>query len=68
MELFIANSEEECIVIKKWIDNSDIYLLILGGRYGRINNQAEISYTEMEYDYAVTTNKPIISIVLSDFI
>lgn len=67
MELFTANSEEQWNVIKKWIDNSDIYLLILGGRYGTINNQTEISYTEMEYDYAVTTNKPIISIVLSDF-
>ncbi|WP_082189935.1 DUF4062 domain-containing protein [Candidatus Stoquefichus sp. SB1] len=37
---------------------------MLGGRYGTINNQTEISYIEMEYDYAVTINKPIISIVL----
>lgn len=44
MELFTANSEEQRNVIKKWINNSDIYLLILGGRYGTINNQTEISW------------------------
>lgn len=66
MELFTANSEEQWKVIKKWIDHSDIYLLILGGRYGTINDRTGISYTEMEYDHAVATNKPIISIVLSD--
>jgi hypothetical protein len=27
--------------------------LIVGGRYGSINDTTELSYTEMEYDYAI---------------
>lgn len=66
MELFTAQSKSQWEIIKKWIDNSDIYLLILGGRYGSIDENTKISYTEMEYDYAVKHNKPIISLVFSD--
>ena len=66
MELFTAQSKSQWEIIKKWIDKSDIYLLILGGRYGSIDNDTKISYTEMEYDYAVKHNKPIISLVFSE--
>lgn len=37
MELFSAGDESQMTVIKRWIDESDIYLLILGGRYGKLN-------------------------------
>lgn len=33
-------------------------MLILGGRYGSIDPQKGVSYTELEYDYAVETGKP----------
>lgn len=66
MELFTANSDEQFEIIKKWIDQSDIYLLILGGRYGSICEKTQLSYTEMEYDYAVRKKKPVISIILDD--
>jgi hypothetical protein len=36
MELFSAGHESQLEVIKQWIDESDIYLLILGGRYGSV--------------------------------
>ncbi len=36
MELFAAGDESQMDVIKQWIDESDVYLLILGGRYGSI--------------------------------
>ncbi len=35
--------------IKKWIDESDVYMLILGGRYGSIEEESGLSYTELEY-------------------
>jgi Domain of unknown function (DUF4062) len=35
MELFTAGDESQMEVIKQWIDESDAYLLILGGRYGK---------------------------------
>lgn len=66
MELFTAQSKSQWEIIKKWIDKSDIYLLILGGRYGSIDKTTNLSYTEMEYDYAVEKHKPIISLVLSE--
>lgn len=33
MELFSAGDESQMTVIKRWIDESDVYLLILGSRY-----------------------------------
>ncbi len=38
MELFTAGDESQMEVIKQWIDESDVYLLILGGRYGSIES------------------------------
>lgn len=66
MELFSANNKSQWEVIEKWIDNSDIYVLLLGGRYGSIDNETNLSYTEMEYDYAIKKNKPFFALVLDD--
>lgn len=66
MELFSANNKSQWEVIKKWIDNSDIYVLLLGGRYGSINNETDLSYTEMEYEYAIEKSKPFFTLVLDD--
>ena len=60
MELFPASDEDQWTLIKKVIDDSDYYILILAGRYGSIGIDG-IGYTEMEYRYAMETGKPIIS-------
>ena len=62
MELFPALDEEQFEFIKKVIDDCDYYLLILGGRYGSLSDKG-ISYTEMEYDYAVNKGMKVIAIV-----
>jgi hypothetical protein len=59
MELFPAADEDAWTLIKEVIDNSDYYLLIIAGKYGSTNSDG-VSYTEMEFDYAVSINKPII--------
>lgn len=64
MELFKAGPTQE-ETIKEWIEESDIYVLILGPRYGSLNKDG-ISYTEWEYDLAIKLNKPMFSIVLKD--
>ncbi|POY38908.1 hypothetical protein C3L50_11400 [Flavobacterium alvei] len=64
MELFSANNKSQWEVIKKWIDDSDIYVLILGGRYGSIDNSTGLSYTEMEYNYAIEKGKPFFALIL----
>lgn len=60
MELFPASNEDQWSLIKRVIDDSDYYIVIVGGRYGSTNKDG-ISYTEMEYRYALETNKPIIA-------
>lgn len=66
MELFPASSKQQWEFIKKVIDESDIYLVVIAGRYGSEGTDDDgnkISYTEMEFDYAVKTGKPIISLL-----
>ncbi len=66
MELFSAGNDSQLQTIYKWIDESDVYMLILGGRYGSIDTKTGKSYTQLEYEYALSKNIPVFSIVLSD--
>ena len=66
MELFSAGDESQMTVIKRWIDESDIYLLILGGRYGSIEPKSGKSYTQLEFEYAVEIKKPYFSVVITE--
>lgn len=65
MEAFVATNEEQFNVIKKVIDLCDYYVLIVGGRYGSVNESTGLSYTEMEYDYAVENNIPVLVFALT---
>ncbi len=65
MELF-KGGKSQMKTIQKWIDNSDIYMLILGGRYGSIEDKSKLSYTQLEYEYAISKNMPVFAIVLED--
>lgn len=60
MELFPAADDDQWTLIKRLIDDCDYYILIIGGRYGSLNNEG-ISYTQMEYEYALSQEIPIIS-------
>src|SRR3972149_6915406 len=60
MELFPAADEEQWAFIKRVIDDCDYYLLIIGGRYGSVTSEG-ISYTEMEYEYALKIGQPILA-------
>ena len=63
MELFPAADEEQFEFIKSVIDQSDYYVLITAGRYGSLHPTTGLSYTEMEYDYALQSGKPIIRLL-----
>lgn len=62
MELFPATDEEQWEFIKKIIDDSDYYLLIIGGRYGSLTNEG-VSYTEKEFDYAIEKGIKVIALI-----
>lgn len=66
MELFAAGDQSQWDTIKRWIDDSDAYMLVLGGRYGTLEPESGKSYTEQEYHYAVSTGKPYFAAVISD--
>lgn len=66
MGLFSAGSETQLETIKRWIDDSDIYMLLLGGRYGSIEPSSGLSYTEVEYRYALENNKPFFALVMDE--
>lgn len=62
MELFPAADEEQFEFIKRVIDDCDYYLLIVGGRYGSLTAQG-ISYTEQEYDYALSRGLKVVALL-----
>lgn len=66
MELFKAGNTSQLETIYKWIDNSDVYMLILGGRYGSVEEKTGKSYTQLEYEYAIDKGLPVFSVVLRD--
>ncbi|WP_207346337.1 DUF4062 domain-containing protein [Arthrobacter sp. E3] len=62
MEMFPAANDDQWTLIQQVIDESDYYVVIVGGRYGSMAPDG-ISYTEKEFDYAVATGKPILGFI-----
>ena len=62
MELFPAADDAAWQLIKDVIDGSDYYVVIIGGRYGSLDDTG-IGYTEKEYDYAASQKKPVIPLL-----
>lgn len=62
MELFSAADDDQWTLIKRVIDDCDYYIVVLGGRYGSVGPDG-LSYTQMEYEYAVAQGKPVIGFV-----
>ena len=65
MELFKAG-KSQMQTIHNWIDESDVFMLILGGRYGSIEKESGLSYTELEYKYAISKGMPVFAVILED--
>ena len=62
MELFPAANEEQWKLIRRVIDDSDYYVVVIGGRYGSVDADG-ISYTEKEYRYALEKGIPVLGFV-----
>jgi nucleoside 2-deoxyribosyltransferase len=65
MELFPAADDDQWTLIKRVIDDCDYYLVVIGGRYGSIGANG-MSYTQMEYEYAVAQGKPVLAFLHKD--
>jgi hypothetical protein len=66
MELFPAANEDQWTLIKKIIDDCDYYIVIVGDRYGSVHKKTGMSYTEMEYRYALENGKPVLAFLIED--
>ncbi len=66
MELFPATNDDAWTLIKRVIDESDYYVLVIGGRYGSVDDETNLSYTEKEFDYAVSQKKPVMAFLHGD--
>jgi hypothetical protein len=62
MELFPASDDTQWELIKRVIEESDYYIVIVAGRYGSLGSEG-LSFTEMEYDYAVARGIPVLGFV-----
>ncbi|MBK8192988.1 MAG: DUF4062 domain-containing protein [Lewinellaceae bacterium] len=66
MELFTAGDKSQIDTINKWIYESDVFMLILGGRYGTIEPGSQKSYIHLEYEQAEHLKKPLFAIMMDD--
>ncbi|HBV86417.1 MAG TPA: hypothetical protein DEF42_07145 [Desulfosporosinus sp.] len=66
MEMFSAANEEQWKVIQRQIDDCDYYVVLVAHRYGSMENN--ISYTEKEYDYALSKGIPVLGFILDNSI
>jgi len=65
MEMFSAEDEDQWEIIRRTIEVSDYYVLVLGLRYGSKTSEG-ISFTQKEYEYALAKNIPILAFVMKD--
>ena len=66
MELFTDIDDSHIEAIKKWIDNADVYFLLLGRQHGAIEPNSGKSYLQLEYEYALAQNIPVYAFVVKD--
>jgi hypothetical protein len=65
MELFPATDQQQLEYIKRIIDRSDYYVVIVGGRYGSLADE-NTSFTEKEFEYALSRNIPVLAFLHYD--
>lgn len=64
MEQFSPGDETAWEKIQRWVNESDAFILILGGRYGSLEPLSGKSYMHLEYEYALSKKKLFFSLVI----
>ena len=67
MEHFTVSVDRNFGDIKRFIDESDIFILLLGKKYGSTDENG-VSWTEREFDYAVERRKNIVAIICDELV
>ncbi len=66
MEYFIVPSLGRFRWIEEKIDDSDVFVLLIGSSYGSCDEDG-VSWTEREYEYAAKTGKTVLAIICKDY-
>jgi hypothetical protein len=62
MEMFSAADEDQWKLIRRQIEQSDYYMVLIAHRYGSMVEN--ISFTEREYDYASEIGVPVLGFII----
>jgi hypothetical protein len=65
MEMFPAANDAKWDLIRKQIDDCDYFVVIVAGKYGNPAMEGK-SFTELEYDHAFNSGKPIMGFFYDD--
>jgi hypothetical protein len=65
MEMFSAEDEDQWEIIRRTIEVSDYYILVLGLRYGSKTSDGT-SFTQKEYEYALEKKIPILTFIMDE--
>lgn len=66
MEFFVSSPESPIDVCLSTVRRSQLYIVIVGMRYGSIEEGSGKSFTELEYDEAVKNNIPILAFIIDE--
>lgn len=66
MENFVASQYHQMDFIKEQLDTADMFIIIIGKRYGSCPDGDTCSFTEHEYEYAKQIGLPILALISSD--
>ena len=61
MEMFNSRAGRSTDILRRYIADCDYFVLLIGDKYGDIEPQSQVSYTEYEYNIAIELGlKPIV--------
>jgi transcription elongation factor Elf1 len=66
MEMFNAGNTDQWNLITRKLDECDYFLVIIAHNYGSIHPEKVVSYTQLEYEYAIEKNIPLAAFVIDE--
>ncbi len=66
MEHFVSSSEKSLDVCLSDVRRCNLYVLLVGMRYGSVDEETGKSFTELEYEEALRNNIPVLPFVIDE--
>jgi hypothetical protein len=66
MEHFTAETTSDRTFLTRRIEECDIFVILMGARYGSTARHGRLTFTKLEYETAVELGKPILAFMLNE--